>query len=241
MVKAAIGCKSNLVSRGNVDKILGSELRNVSIAVLNRCSFHRWCSFTYRSQLEPVFLVKIMLVVTPLLGQGEKSSEDTVALEVHCLGLDSDFDRDEVHAGEVCSIIDTAGTFIASNLWIGAERAGAIKDIIREVRRNDPIGLLTFLDPFLEYTNAIKTVWARSATAVLNTRHHEEAKKIHYIFASHRFPFMRVIQNLVIQWASLMPLTSGRIQSYSVAGLGRNMHYRSHQRPWGSSNGNIDP
>jgi hypothetical protein len=40
----------------------------------------------------------------------------------------------------------------------------------------------------------------------------------------HRFPFIRVVQNLVIQWASLMPLTSGRIQSYSVAGLGRNMH-----------------
>jgi hypothetical protein len=49
----------------------------------------------------------------------------------------------------------------------------------------------------------------------------------------HRFPFIRVIQNLVIKWAPLMPLTSGRIQSYSVAGFGRNMHYRSHQRPWG--------
>ena len=135
MVKDAIGCKSNLVSRGNVDQILGSELRNVSIAVLNRCSFHRWCSFTYRSQLEPVFLIKIMLVVTPLLGQGEKSSEDTVALEVHCLGLDSDFDRDEVHAGEVCSIIDTAGTFIASNPWIGTEGTGSGSYVVARVSR----------------------------------------------------------------------------------------------------------
>jgi hypothetical protein len=57
----------------------------------------------------------------------------------------------------------------------------------------------------------------------------------------HRFPFIRVVQNPIIQWASLMPLTCGQIQSYSGPVWVGICITEVTNVPGGSSNGNIDP